>query len=180
MSLQRPPQGIRPCALLGRVSRLGPRNPGLRLFLSNLGWHWCCTKGGMSFGEITPFHPTVFCSIGARQRRSTPPSRAVLRSMHAGQWFQDSLILRCLPHLFDWLRRAPWELFRHGLTGDSNSQLHDVLLCPCQENLFLINPACFLPLLRHMIFMLVLLVCTMSMLWDPHLASELTTAVRAW
>ena len=42
--LQRLPQGIRPPALLNRVSHLVPGSPGLRLFVSNLGWHRCCTK----------------------------------------------------------------------------------------------------------------------------------------
>ena len=102
------------------------------------------------------------------------------RSMHTGQRFQDSLILHRLSHLLDCLRRAAWKLYRQGLTGDIETQLHHVPFRPSQENLFLVDPACFLPLLRHMIFMVGLLVYATSVVRDPRLTSELTTAVRAW
>ena len=100
--------------------------------------------------------------------------------MRAGQRFQDSLILRRLPHPFDCIKRAGWELLRHGLIGYNKAQFHHVLLYPRQENLFLVYPARFLPLLRHVIFKVGLRVCATSMLRDPRLATELTTAVRAW
>ena len=150
---------------------------GLEAPVSGCSW---VTWDGIDVAPNQPRPPYRLAFQWHPPERKHSPSRAVLRSMHAGQWFQDSLLLYRLQHLLDGPRRSTRELFRQGLTHDSNPRFHHVRFHSCQEKLFLIDPTRFLPLLRHMILIVGLWMRAATMLRDPRLATELTTAVRAW
>ena len=64
--------------------------------------------------------------------------------------------------------------------SDRNPRFQHGDFTPRQENLFLLFPVRFLPLLRHMVVMVGLWVHAATMLRDPCFAPKLTTVVGTW
>ena len=128
---------------------------------------------GLQGSNPRPPYRHVFQWHKLKRKNSPEQGR---RAFHA----RCSMITRFSDCHINCFRRSTRELFCQGLTIDLNSSLKHCDLFPRQENLFLIVPACFPPLLRHMIFMLGLRMHAVTMERDPRFALKLTTAVGTW
>ena len=129
----------------------------------------------MGFRGITPIHPTVKHSISTNQRGRTPPTGPdCVRCTPVS----DSKILFYSADCRIFLMAS-----EDGL-GNCSAKVLLVtvipILTPHQENLFLLFPVCFLPLLRHMVVIVGLWVHAATMLRDPCFAPKLTTVVGTW
>ena len=129
-------------------------------------WRWLGLQGNH---PCLPYRHAFQCH---KLKRKNSPQQG-RRAFHA------SILLR-LVHLLNCFRRSTRELLCQGLTIDHNSCLQHCDLSPRQENLFLVVPTCFPPLLRHMIFMIGLWVHAATTQRDPWFAPKLTTAVGTW